>query len=190
MEFNILEVRKYFNKENINSQIIKDFMEYERTHWHDSLAELYNNEDERCLDHCKNIINGIIKEIIFNKYVAKDANFIYRGKLGYVYDRDFLEIGKTDYYLQDGCKYLDIEFKAYDNYMSNDEIIKELTDKNLYTFKYHECDMLMVWFPLMGIVKSYTKENDKWIVLKWNLGETLEKMSDEYFQLKVEKIVC
>lgn len=32
MEFNILEVRKYFNKENINSQIIKDFMEYERTH--------------------------------------------------------------------------------------------------------------------------------------------------------------
>lgn len=185
MEFDIWQIREAYNKNDLNNQLLKDFMQYEKKYWFDHMKKQYNNELERCLDHIRNIINGRIKEIIFFKYFKKQLNLTYKeGNIAsFITNRK--HIGETDFTNTKGQQ---IELKAYDKYLFGYEIQLDLNTDN-YKYKYHSADVVVFWFPYDCTIKFAYKKDNLWHIMKRdkNYYKFLEDMKSDYEKLRVSK---
>ena len=70
-QFNVKNLATLWKNGLFSSSVFQDFMEYERTYVRDRESEgglTGVSETERCLSHCKNMINGKLAEIAFREY--------------------------------------------------------------------------------------------------------------------------
>lgn len=191
MDFNILEVREAYNKNDLQNNLMMLFMEYEKKYWFDNFGSDYSKSQElrRCLDHCQNMINGCIKEALFYKYFKNIFCFEYREeKIGYL-TTNRKHKGETDFYSKKNGK--SIELKALDKYKSNEKIINELNDINKYKYIYHSADIVYIWLPYDEQIKICYKQNNEWLIIKISKDNfnILEKMERDYIILKVQKFI-
>lgn len=192
MVFDNLKIAAAFNScDNIgdilNNNTCKEYMDFEKKNWPDHTYKEYVSDNERCIEHCRNMLDGSIKEYLFAKYFNDEFDLTWRGNPGtFTNERDPNDVGKTDCYNSKGVQ---IEIKCFDIYKSTDEVINELTDWDLYGRRYHKADEVYCWFPFNGLLKRFYKENGQWKVERLD-KECLEEMMDQYLQKKVKKIVC
>lgn len=193
MKYNVFEMAETLNNaESINERKVQDLMDFEHS-WKDNYASEYNNDDIRCLDHLENMINGKLKEIIFNKYLGKGCCIKYKEEpIDILMDNaDRKHIGETDFY--DYVENKDVELKAYDQkYLTNDEIKHDLSRYNVWLKYYHKADYIYFWFPARYCIKMAYKVGDNWwvaTVTSEDKGfECLPQMTEEYNRLRCLRV--